>query len=102
MPLCKITVIKRSVFPDIAQEHCAAKVEPCDAFYDGQVFYAGYEKPEGFCDWAWNDIFRYVLVVLTGGDFSGGIFEGWMKDDRAMIGCCTDGVRPVVFRIEPA
>jgi uncharacterized repeat protein (TIGR04076 family) len=39
-------------------------------------------------------------VLLTGGNFSRGVFDGWMKDDRTMIGCCTDGVRPVIFRIE--
>ncbi|MFA6363123.1 TIGR04076 family protein [Methanoregula sp.] len=26
--------------------------------------------------------------------------EGWMKDERTMIACCSDGIRPVVFRIE--
>lgn len=26
--------------------------------------------------------------------------EGWMKDERVMIACCSDGTRPVVFKIE--
>jgi uncharacterized repeat protein (TIGR04076 family) len=41
-----------------------------------------------------------VAVLLTGKNFSKGMFEGWIKDDRTMIGCCTDGIRPVIFRIE--
>jgi len=41
-----------------------------------------------------------VAVQLAGGNFSHGIFEGWMKDTRTMIACCSDGIRPVVFRIE--
>ncbi|MGB9978799.1 TIGR04076 family protein [Methanobacterium sp.] len=27
-------------------------------------------------------------------------FEGWMKDDKIMIACCTDAIHPVIFKIE--
>ena len=30
--------------------------------------------------------------------FSG--MQGWMKDDRVMICCCSDGTRPVIFKVE--
>ena len=26
--------------------------------------------------------------------------KGWMRDDNAMITCCNDGTRPVIFKIE--
>ncbi len=26
--------------------------------------------------------------------------RGWMKDENVMIACCSDGTRPVVFKIE--
>ncbi len=26
--------------------------------------------------------------------------HGWMNDDKIMIACCSDGTRPVVFKIE--
>lgn len=26
--------------------------------------------------------------------------HGWRNDDKGMIGCCNDGTRPVIFRIE--
>jgi uncharacterized repeat protein (TIGR04076 family) len=26
--------------------------------------------------------------------------HGWTKDDRVMIACCSDGTRPVIFKIE--
>lgn len=26
--------------------------------------------------------------------------RGWMKDERVMIACCSDGTRPVIFKIE--
>ena len=100
MTQCKITVIKKTINPELANHYCAGKVTPCPCFEVGQEFTCGLGKPENFCDWAWRDIHPMVAVLLTGGNFSRGIFEGWMKDDRTMIGCCTDGVRPVIFRIE--
>ncbi|MDQ1266171.1 MAG: hypothetical protein QG635_1323, partial [Bacteroidota bacterium] len=36
----------------------------------------------------------------AGADFSSGAFEGWMKNPDTMITCCTDGIRPVVFKLE--
>jgi TIGR04076 family protein len=86
---------------DLAKEHCRSEVTLCPCFEEGQQFLtSGLEKPANFCDWAWNDIYKFVTVLLAGGNFSQGIFEGWMKDDREMIACCTDGIRPVVFKIE--
>ena len=26
--------------------------------------------------------------------------RGWMKDERQMICCCSDGTRPVIFKID--
>lgn len=72
----------------------------CPAFSQGQEFIAEFEKPEGFCDWAWNDIHKFVTTLLSGGNFSEGYFKGWMKDDEIMLACCTDAIRPVTFKIE--
>ena len=35
-----------------------------------------------------------------GGNFSDGMFQNWMKDDKSMVTCCTDGIRPVIFQVE--
>jgi uncharacterized repeat protein (TIGR04076 family) len=99
MPKCKITVIKKTLNEELAKKYCGKKVGPCERFKVGDEFVAGLEKPEGFCDWAWNDMSRSHIALLTGGSFSN-LFKGWMKDDRAMIACCTDGIRPVIFKIE--
>lgn len=50
--------------------------------------------PEGFCSWAWADIQRDVLVVMSGGSIS------WFNRKNMSIVCCTDALRPVVFKIE--
>ena len=26
--------------------------------------------------------------------------RGWMKDEREMITCCSDGTRPVIFKLQ--
>lgn len=33
---------------------------------EGQVFYADYAKPEGFCDEAWKAIYQYVFALAHG------------------------------------
>jgi uncharacterized repeat protein (TIGR04076 family) len=57
-------------------------------------------KPDDFCSWAWNDIYKVVVTLSRGGNFNSEMFEGWMKDNRSMITCCTDGIRPVIFKVE--
>ncbi len=88
-PVCRITVLKRSVERDLADRFRDGKVKQCDAFSDGQEFTAKqpWSPPEGFCPWAWADIRSYVMANFHGGDFP-------------TVACCTDGFRPVYFRIE--
>lgn len=99
MVVCRITVLKRTVNHDL-KGYWQDDPAPCPCFTEGQTFVAGFEKPAGFCDWAWNDLLRFTTALLTGGNFSSGIFDGVMTDDRTMIACCTDGMRPVVFKLE--
>ena len=70
--------------------------ETCIAFEEGQEFIVEDRKmPEGFCDWAWNDIQRDLTVL----DFGGNFWPEWMEPGK-IITCCTDGVRPVSFHME--
>jgi uncharacterized repeat protein (TIGR04076 family) len=94
----KITVVKTMFNEALARELCQGNVTPCPRFQEGQEFFTDLERPDGFCDWAWNDIYKYVLVLRSQGNF--GKAYNWMKDDNTVIACCTDGFRPVVFRIE--
>jgi len=86
---CKITVVKRSVEQELADRYRNGRVKQCDAFKDGQEFVVSepWSSPEGFCQWAWADIRSYVMANFHGGDFP-------------TVACCTDGFRPVYFRIE--
>jgi uncharacterized repeat protein (TIGR04076 family) len=94
MKKCKITVLRRTLNNDLAEDYCQSKIGFCPCFKEGDVFVAGFDQPDKFCGWAWNDIYRFVSVLLSGGNYSSGVFEGWM------IVCCTDAIRPVIFKIE--
>jgi uncharacterized repeat protein (TIGR04076 family) len=43
--------------------------------------------PEGFCGWAWADIQDKVWGMARGGA-------------NVFVTCCTDGYRPVIFKLE--
>ena len=69
----------------------------CDV-QQGQVWIAnGHQKPEGFCDSAWDSISAFVMTLAYGG---GNIYDGWMKDPKSAMISCNDGFRPVSFYIE--
>ena len=98
MKKVKITVVKRLNTHEIhgdADLGCSAELEAlCPAFTEGQEFIVTIGQPEGFCSAAWVDIYRHVNVLRWGGQYA------WMKEDGKCLVCCTDGFRPVIFRLE--
>ena len=67
----------------------------CDMLEVGQEFISENGAcPEGLCAWAFADIQRDISHLSLGGDFP------WIKEKGTMLSCCTDGVRPVVFKLE--
>jgi uncharacterized repeat protein (TIGR04076 family) len=100
MMAVRIKVVRRALHEDLAKAYGGQEIRPCEALRDGQEFVTSFAKPEGLCDWAWNDISRGVFALLTGGSFDRGVFRGWMKDGSSLVACCTDGFRPVSFLLE--
>ena len=92
----KITVLKRDIYKDFIDQYSADKsTGACDAVKDGQEFILEtLDKPDDFCSWAWADIHRDVTAVFFGANYE------WIKQPNTVISCCTDGLRPVVFKIE--
>lgn len=91
----KITVVKRMVNQDLLDEYGEGMVAPCDQFTDGQEFVLeSGDKPADFCSWAWADIHRDLMIIRYGGNVP------WIRHPGTTIACCTDGLRPVVFKIE--
>jgi uncharacterized repeat protein (TIGR04076 family) len=92
----KITVLKKLLLEDIAKEYANEGLPACKLFQEGQEFVTdGRTVPEGFCTWAWADIFKDIIFVRNNMDCVG------TRDKKSMVVSCTDGFRPVIFRIEP-
>ena len=97
--LVRITVVakadKRSFHPELIKGSEEWLEPVCPAFEVGDAFIVDSENcPAGFCQGAFVDIFRYISGLRAGADYS------WMKEPGTMITCCTDGFRPVVFKLE--
>lgn len=95
----KITVLKKEFYSDLAEKYLTdgKEVGPCPLLEVGDTFTfeGGAKMPEGFCPWAWIDIYRNVSSISQGATYA-----PWNNKESQTIACCTDGIRPVVFNIE--
>jgi uncharacterized repeat protein (TIGR04076 family) len=66
MAKCKITVLETQFNDKLAREYGVEDLGPCPFHKVGQVFEAGYAKPEGLCDEAWKAIQHYVFALVHG------------------------------------
>ncbi|MCI2058013.1 MAG: TIGR04076 family protein [Oscillibacter sp.] len=91
----KITVLKRLLMEDLIAQYAPGPVEKCGKMPEGATYITdGRTCPEGFCPWAWADVFKDVLLVRQDATC-------YTKDRKGMVTACTDGLRPVIFLIEP-
>ena len=82
---------------DLIEKYENPLLHACDMQL-GQVFIAdGWNKPNGFCDSAWQSISPFVMTLAYGGQ---DIYDGWMKNKRSAMISCNDGFRPVSFLLE--
>ena len=97
MKKIKITAVRQTVYEDLMARYENPMEHACDVQV-GQVWIAnGWEKPEGFCQSAWDTLSPFVLALAHGGR---NFYDGWMKDPRSAMLSCNDGFRPVSFYIE--
>ena len=89
----RITVLKKHFHQDFVDKY-AANPEgwtECERLEVGQEFTTSketpWEMPQGFCGWAWADIQKLVYGIARGGQ-------------EMFVTCCTDGYRPVIFKVE--
>ena len=120
----KLTVIDKKLYPELQSQYCAdPNSGMCPCYHVGDEFlFERYGTADDFwhmglntlkqtvntadgiaggtafphCSEAWDAISRYIYAGLQGGS----IMRGWMNDDHVMIACCSDGTRPVIFKIE--
>ena len=98
MAKVKITVVKKLHNKDIFGDNPPlgfTAVPECDKLEVGQEFVLDSPScPPDFCNWAYADIQRDIVHIFFGGDYP------WIKERGAALSCCTDGVRPVFFKLE--
>ncbi|MBM3790861.1 MAG: TIGR04076 family protein [Acidobacteria bacterium] len=84
----KISVLKRGFEKELVEKLKAGAKGPCTRFSDEQEFTvtSQWAMPDKFCEWAYADIRTYIPMVLGQGN--------------PIAVCCTDGYRPVFFKIE--
>ena len=99
MKKVRITILKTTFQQELAEEYGMDGLTVCPLMEEGQVFYADYAKPDGFCDEAWKAIYQYVFALAHGAD------EIWYFGNRkkkpgVAIVSCNDGLRPVIMKLE--
>ncbi len=93
----RITVMRVACYEDLINKYENPIEHACDMKV-GQVFTTkGWERPEGFCDSAWDNISPFVMTLSHGGE---NLYDGWMKNSRSAMISCNDGFRPVSFLLE--
>jgi len=96
----KITVIKKFSSKDVLGYDFKFPngfvMKDCPLVKEGQEFVVEDElaRPEGFCRWAWVDIYKDVGILTMGGNFAEGELAG------LKYSTCSDGLKPVVFKLE--
>jgi uncharacterized repeat protein (TIGR04076 family) len=102
MNKCKITVLKKTFDRELADEYGAVGLGACPMLKEGQVFYADYACPEGFCNEAWKAVYQYVFALAHSMGENGELFYygDWIRKPGVAICSCNDGLRPVIFKIE--
>ena len=69
---------------------------PCQVFTEGQEIFVkeNLRMPEGFCETAWRNFYHNIRVLGYDGELP------FFKETNRAINSCTDGMRPVIFKIE--
>ena len=97
MKKVRITVKRIACYQDLIEEYENPIEHACD-MQPGMAFVAnGWEKPEGFCDSAWDTVSPFVMALSHGAE---DLYDGWMKNPKSAMISCNDGFRPVSFLLE--
>ena len=92
----KITAIIKTEYPKLMEKYENPIAHTCDMRI-GQTFFSFGERPNGFCESAWDSVAPFVKKLAKG---EGNFFDGWMKNPYSAMISCNDGFRPVSFYLE--
>jgi len=92
----RITVLKRLALDDIIKEYATDEAHSlCSKYPEGTEYISqNCNKPNGFCSWAWAEMQSKVVFLALGNNYP------WIKQNGTEIFCCSDGLHPVVYKLE--
>jgi len=94
----KITVLRRFHPAEVFEKSpitSKTSFGKCDRLEDGQEFIVeNMAIPEGFCNTALLSIYSNVRLLSYGFDLP------WFEEKGVALNSCTDGFRPVVFKLQ--
>ncbi len=97
MKKVRITVKRVARYEDLIEQYENPIEHACE-MRPGREFIAnGWQKPDGFCDSAWEVLSPFVMALSHGAE---NLYDGWMKNGRSAMISCNDGFRPVSFLLE--
>ncbi len=97
MKKVKITALRQTVYTDLMELYENPIEHACDIRVGDEFVSVNAEKPDGFCDSAWQSVAPFVKELAEGG---GNFFDGWMKNEHSALISCNDGFRPMSFLLE--
>ena len=97
MKTVKITAVRKACYSDLMEKYENPIEHACDV-QEGMVWFVREgQRPEDFCQSAWDSMASFVKELARGG---GNFYDGWMKDPYSAMISCNDGFRPVSFYLE--
>ena len=97
MKKVKLTVMRMAKYEDLMALYENPIEHACDVEEGMTWISENGEKPDNFCDSAWESVASFVKTLAEGG---GNFYDGWMKDPHTAMISCNDGFRPVSFYLE--
>jgi uncharacterized repeat protein (TIGR04076 family) len=98
MARIRVTVVKKfnpkDVFGNEITNSRGEIIPTCYIFEEGEKFIIeNLKKPEKFCGWGWKTVVNDIEILDSGENVS------WAPPG-VIYSSCTDGARPVIFKLE--
>ena len=97
MKKVRVTIKRIAHYEDLMEQYENPIEHACSMRLDQEFICNGWQRPEGFCDSAWDTISPFVMTLSHGDE---NLYDGWMKNPRSAMISCNDGFRPVSFLLE--
>ena len=89
--------MRQTVYTDLMAQYKNPSEHSCVVEVGQQWISIDGQRPEGFCESAWESMRPFVESLARG---EGYFFDGWMKNPMSALINCNDGFRALSFYLE--